>query len=141
MQRLSVFICQSEKTMRFLDYISILIWVFTTGCSKSGVERNCDKLKSAIVNSDKEKARDAITAFIRHMQDRNYTDENLRKLANEIDSECDINTTVLCFDCILTLPGQSEIMLSFQSGSSTLTRVIDISYSPDNKMKFSNMHE
>lgn len=127
--------------MRSLIYLSLLICLFTTGCSKPGVERNCDKLKSAIVNNDREKARDAITAFISHMQDRNYTDQNLQKLVSEINNECDINATDLCFDCIKTLPSQSEIVLSVQSGSSTISRVVDISYNTNNKMVFHNMHD
>jgi hypothetical protein len=127
--------------MRSFIYLSILILVFTTGCSKSGAEINCDKLKSAMVTNDVDKAKEAFTAFISHMQDRNYTEQNLQLLASDIDGGCDLNATILCFDCIQTLPGQTEFMLSFQSGSTNLSKVIDISYTPDNKIIFRNMHD
>ena len=57
------------------------------------------------------------------------------------NSICTMNASALCFDCIQTLPSQSEIRISFDNGASTVEKTIDISYNSNNKMIFYNLHD
>lgn len=127
--------------MRLPIIILVVFSLLVSGCSKNGLEGNCQKLKSAMINGNKDQARSAINDIISQLPNQNNTSQNLDRLAREIDVECDIDAEVLCFDCVKTLPSQSEIKLSFQSGSTTVNKIIDITYNSNNKMKFSNMHE
>ena len=47
----------------------------------------------------------------------------------------------ICFDCIKTLPSQSEIRVSYFGINGPVEKTIDIVYTTNNKMVFHNMHE
>lgn len=81
-----------------------------------------------------------ISKKVEQLSSQNYTQENLTNLAASLSNECDISVQVLCFSCIQTLPEQSEIRLSFNDSGSPVAKTIDISYTPDNKIKIVNMH-
>jgi hypothetical protein len=101
---------------------------------------NCDKLKAAIAADNVEQAGKQINATIRNLASRTNTAENLNRLAEALSS-CDLTATVLCFGCIQSLPEQSEIRIAFSTPDTTFSRIIDISYTPNNEMVFRNMHE
>jgi len=52
--------------------------------------------------------------------------DNLQKLTSIISSGCKINATLLCTECIQTLPPQSEIKISFSLSGTQYSKTIDI---------------
>jgi hypothetical protein len=112
----------------------------TIACTKEVPKATCQKLKSAILAEDKIQVGEQINAFIRHLNARTYTSEYLNSLTHAL-SKCDLTATVLCFNCIETLPEQSEIQISLSASGTTVTRTIDITYNARNEMVYSNIHE
>jgi hypothetical protein len=124
-----------------ISFLIILCAILTPGCKKDSSDQQCQKLKDGMAANNTETVKTVITQFINQLPSNSYTQNNLNYLASSLSGQCTISAKVLCFDCILTLPGQSEIRLSFIFSPSLVEKTIDISYSPDNKMKVVNMHE
>ena len=62
-------------------------------------------------------------------------------LADYLSGQCTMNAIIDCFNCIKTLPSQTEIEVYFISSGAQVQRTIDISYTSTNEMRFSNIHE
>lgn len=120
-----------------LLFLSILLF----SCKKHKPEQDCLKLPAAISSNNIEQVKTIITLYISKLPSATYTEQNLTQLTTTISNQCAISAVVLCFDCIDTLPSQSEIRVSIVSSGSIIKKTIDITYSPDKKMKFGNMHE
>lgn len=118
-----------------------IIAVTTLGCKKDFSDQECRELKDAMATNNIDAVKTIITQSITRLPSQNNTQQNLDALATSLSGQFTISAEVLCFGCIQTLPEQSEIKLSFISSGSPIYKIIDISYSPDNKMKFVNMHE
>lgn len=101
---------------------------------------NCEQLKNAMVNSDVDQARIAITAFIAGLYSDVYTEANINELVRLIENSCGIDGELFCFHCIDTLPGQTEIILRIRVNGVDVLKIIDLSHTPANKIKFVNMH-
>ena len=110
-------------------------------CKKSNVSGNCESLKDAILNNDVAKTGALVNNFIDQLRNKTYTEPNLTALVQKISSQCNVTGEVLCFDCIKTLPSQSEIRITINSGGTVVSKTIDISYSATNNMTFQNMHD
>ena len=119
-------------------FVTVLLIVLVSGCKKQSSPA-CEKLKESIATNNTEEVKSRITQFIYSLPSTDYTAQNLNHLAASL-SQCNISADVLCFDCIQTLPSESEIRISFNSSGTMVTKTIDISYSPGNKMKVVNMH-
>ena len=119
----------------------LFLSVLFLGCKKQRTEKDCIQLSAAIAANNIEQVKTIITGYISKLPSATYTEQNLTQLTASISGQCAITASVLCFDCIKTLPSQSEIRLSVVSGGLTITKTIDITYTPDKKMKFWNMHE
>jgi hypothetical protein len=127
--------------MRYL-FTLLFLSILVQGCKKQKAEpADCIQLSAAITANHIDQAKTSITAFINHLPSDAYTSQNLDQLADSISGQCAITAIVLCFDCIDTLPSQTEIRVSVSSEGSTISKTIDITYTPDNKMKFGNMHD
>ncbi|HMU47299.1 MAG TPA: hypothetical protein PKC72_13085 [Chitinophagaceae bacterium] len=128
--------------MKQLLLLSVTVSLFFfSGCKKENFSDKCSQLKEAIKTSNVSDAEDAINWFIGKLSSQTYSQQNLDNLATSISGNCSITVIVQCFSCIQTLPEQSEINISFSSGFIAFQKVIDISYTPDNKMKFVDMHD
>ncbi len=110
-------------------------------CDKDEISGNCESLKDGVINNNIDKVRPAIINFINELGSQAYNNANLTALVKKISSQCNITCVVLCFDCIKTLPSQSEIRIVINSGGTTVARTIDISYSMNHTMTFRNMHD
>jgi hypothetical protein len=123
--------------------LSTLIFIFTaTACRKeAATSSRCEALKQSLISGDREQARVAITAMIDKLPAKVYTKEGLDMLSDFISGQCSITAEVDCFNCIKTLPSQTEIEVYFISAGSQVHRTIDITYTPSNEMRFSNIHE
>src|SRR5688500_16526645 len=117
----------------------LLFACFVMGCKKSSDSPRCEEFRVNMLNNDKEAVKTTITWYIDGLPSKKYTAQNLVNLLNAIKRRCGIQGEVLCFDCIDTLPSQSEILLKF--GSPSIQKVIDITYTSANEMRFANMHE
>jgi hypothetical protein len=108
-----------------------------SGCKKEGVESlDCDGFRKGIVANDEERVKKSIAGLL-----GTYSQENINKLAAAIADQCTATATVDCFECIKTLPPQTEIIVLFNENGTTYRKLLDISYTPQNRMKMVAMHE
>jgi hypothetical protein len=129
-----------------MPYLRILSFVVSfvatlSGCKKDISTQECQKLKDGMVLNNTEEVKTVITQFINHLPSKTHTQQNVENLAASISANCAISAQVLCFGCIKTLPEQSEIRLSFMSSGTSIQKTIDISYTPDNEIRFVHMHD
>lgn len=128
--------------MKQLYFFLLAALLAVSSCKKNGIsEQKCSELKKGILADDKAVVGKHVNALIHNLPSSINTQENLNRLAQALSSQCDIIATVLCFNCIETLPAQSEIRLSFSAPGATVSRTMDISYTSDNRMVFSSLHE
>jgi hypothetical protein len=113
------------------------------GCQKPTVvkEADCQQLEHGITTGNIEEVKTVINAFIAGLPSQTYTEENLNKLVSAICQQCGTSVTLFCFDCIKTLPSQSEIRISYFGTDGPVEKTIDIIYTASNKMAFNNMHD
>jgi hypothetical protein len=102
---------------------------------------DCGQLQNGITTDNKEAVKEIINGFIAGLSSQTYTEQNLNALVSAINGQCGNTATLLCFDCIQTLPSQTEIRIAYAGVSGPVARTIDIIYTTSNKMTFSNMHE
>ena len=114
---------------------------FVFSCDKDGLSGSCDTLQDGIRNNNIDNVRSAINYFIDRLGSKQYNETNLTALVQIISSQCNLNCTVRCFNCIRTLPSESEIRITINSGGTTVGKTVDISYSPNNIITFVNMHD
>jgi hypothetical protein len=127
--------------MRNLIIFSFMVLLLNS-CKKETTDNtNCIKFKEAIEATNIEQTRTAIDNYINNLPSQDYTEQNINNLTHVISNACNITSGIYCFDCVYTLPSQTEIWVSFISGGATIKKTIDISYSADNKMKFVNLHD
>ena len=123
----------------------LLLFLFSVqllySCKKSNESDNCQSLKVAILNDDIATTEILINSLIEQLRNKTYTELNLNALIQRISTQCDVSSTVLCFDCIKRLPSQSEIKISISSAGTVVVKTIDISYSNSYTMTFRNMHQ
>ena len=85
--------------------------------------------------------RQAMEELFHTLPSLDYNKANMDLLIDKI-SDCDIDTGFYCFDCVQTLPSQTEIQLILQHNGSTIKKTLDISYnSSNNTLRFVNMHD
>ncbi|MGZ8544190.1 MAG: hypothetical protein ACXWV0_02790, partial [Flavisolibacter sp.] len=98
-------------------------------------------LAEALATQNQEATKGYFNNWINNLSNKNYTQANLQKLVIDINADCNLSAALHCFDCIKTLPEQSEISLTFQYNGNTMTRYADISRSADNKIIYLDFHE
>lgn len=91
--------------------------------------------------NNKDAVKTVINKFITRLSSETYTEENINKLTSMIDQECDLTCILLCFDCIKTLPSQTEIRISFSQSGSTVSKTLDLTYNSSDRIVFGNMHD
>ena len=105
------------------------------------MQNSCADLSRAVISSDKALAKSAIDNIISSIPSSQYTEGNIQNLVNKIAGDCNLQTIMICFDCIKTLPTQTEIRITINSGAAPVQKIIDLSYTSSNKMVFHNMHD
>lgn len=116
--------------------------ILLAACKKDAENGNCVLLKEGMKANNVQHVGEVITKYIGTLPSNEYTEENVNKLVLAIKGQCNLNTGVYCFDCISTLPSQTEIWIEFNNAGSTLRKTIDLTYAAGtNKMKFGNMHD
>jgi len=125
--------------MRMISLIiSMLFLIFA--CKKTSLKDSCENLKHGILSDDIAMAKSAVNDIIMTLPDQDYTQPNLQSLVNKLNTHCNLTTEILCYDCIKTLPSESEIRVSVNSSASSQQKVMDISYTAANRMTCVSMH-
>ena len=120
--------------------LSLICGQLLFSCNKDETPGICQTLQNGVLNNDIAKTEVAINSFINQLRNKIYSEANLTALVKKISSQCAVICEILCFDCIKTLPSQSEIRIEINSGGSLVVRTIDISYSNTHTMTFRDMH-
>ena len=129
-------------TRKYFPLLAIPLLSAALSCSKQDSERDyCQELRDGVTNSNVEEVRHVITQFINGLSSQDYTEENINNLVNVIEDYCDGSAAMLCFDCVRTLPSQTEIQIWYPGSSGLVIKVIDITYTTNNEMKFGNLHD
>jgi hypothetical protein len=123
-------------------FIVIAMFFLLPACKKEKiVTADCQQLQNGITTDNKEEVKKVINAFIASLPSQTYTEQNLNALVNVINGKCGETAALLCFDCIQTLPSQTEIRISYAGITGPVAKTIDIIYTATNTMTFSNIHE
>ncbi len=121
-------------------YFLFLMAVLLTSCKKnvSGTEIKCEPLQQGLLNKDVSLVKSSLGNFL----SIKYTQQNFNKLTDTISNNCDITIEYNCFNCIQTLPPQSEIGLAFldNNGDSTI-RILNLAAAPDSTIQLLNIQE
>jgi hypothetical protein len=118
----------------------IVIITLLVSCRKETLRSDCEGLRNGLSADDAASVQTIITDFIAGLPNDSYDANNINALASRISSECNVSAEVICFDCIQTLPSQSEIRISFDSAGGQIQKCIDLSYNAQNKIIFRAMH-
>lgn len=110
-------------------------------CYKDADDHNCYELKAALAANDVAKTGAAMNKYIGNLPSQVYGKANINVLCQHISSGCGLMAKTGCFDCIKTLPSQSEIHISYEAGGSLQTKVVDLSYTAANTIVFLNLHD
>lgn len=110
-------------------------------CKKDSQSGNCELLKNALIADVKDDVKALVNTYISQTPSQVYTAQNMDALASALSKECSLSPLVLCFDCVFTLPSMSEIQITVTSIQPNVSRVLDISYTPDNKMTCVSVHD
>jgi len=124
-------------------FLILLTGLLFTSCKKEtqpAITGDCENLKQGVLSDNFVLVKTAINNYIEQLSSNLHTQEDLDKLVAYISTKC-TNATAFCYNCIFTYPGQSEIIITFNSGGSTIKKVIDITGHPYEKMRFGSMHE
>ncbi len=119
-----------------MKYLLLLILPLVLSCQKELPETtstqtiiNCDLLQQGLTENDVA----MIDQSLGKLLDVEYSNENLNQLASEISSDCDLSATLTCFDCIQTLPAQSDMTVAFLYNGDATTRELDFIPGVNNK--------
>jgi hypothetical protein len=85
---------------------------------------NCDLLQQGLIANDASMIRSSLGNLL----NTDYSEENLSKLADTISKSCDIEAVLVCFECIETLPAQSDMTLTFMYNGNSITKELDFVY-------------
>ena len=125
--------------MRMISIIISLLFL-TFACKKTGLKDSCENLKQGILSDDIAMAKSAVNDIIMTLPNQDYTQTNLQSLINKLNTHCNLTTELVCYDCIKTLPSESEIRVSVNLSASSQQKVMDISYTATNRMTCVSMH-
>lgn len=128
--------------MRHFLLITIVGIFLLPACKKQQLRKpDCQQLRNGISANNKDEVKGVINGFIAGLPSQTYTEQNLNALVDAINGQCGETATMLCFDCIQTLPSQTEIRIAYSGINGPVAKTIDIIYTANNKMTFSNLHE
>ena len=98
-------------------------------------------MKKALVINAKDDVKAIVNAYIAQLPSQAYTEQNINALSTSLSQQCSVSTLLFCFDCIATLPSMTEIQVTVTSTQPTVSKVLDISYTPANNMTCVGVHE
>ena len=129
--------------MRYVKIFCLIVCIccIALGCKKDKGDNHCEDLKNALVADAKDDIKLLVNTYISQLPSQAYTAQNINALTSSLSKECSISTLVFCFDCVFTLPSMSEIQITVTSTQPTISKVVDISYTPANNMTCVHVHD
>lgn len=138
--------------MKYIQIVIAACSLAATGCSKDeqsipAGSCNCEVLKQSIRDADANQARTEFFSLTADLlpeitpRDEWGQEDNIQRLAHRISSQCGIEATVPCYNCIETLPPQSEMILSFTEQGIPYRIAADISYTPQKMLRLVAFHQ
>ena len=125
---------------RLLSFTLILFALVALGCRKDEMQKaNCDKLQQAILAGNPDEVETEINRICESLTTSTDSEASLDNLSKAISTQCKVNAVTLCYNCIETLPEQSEIKISIVTPGSQKDKIIDIIRSSD-RFVFAGMH-
>ena len=122
-----------------MKYGCLLLIVFLlSDCSKdpSHIEISCTSLKQGLLKNDTTVVKDFFGALL----SMKYTSQNFNKLTDTLSQSCNITVENSCFNCVETLPPQSEIDVALldNNGDSTI-RILNLEAAADSTIRLLNI--
>lgn len=121
--------------------------ILALGCEKDNSER-CEGLRTAVQNDDIGAVKEIVNRLTADLnaQAATATDPDghyntYLTLIDRLNDECDLNATGVCYACIDTYPGTSEIKLIIPLGTHSKTRIIDLRPDQEGRFVCTGMHE
>jgi hypothetical protein len=122
--------------------------LFFTGCRKDNMgSLNCEQIRTGLLTNHEELVEEAINRFTLSLRPDPASSDlyghrlNIGKLVQMLNGDCHLSATAGCYNCIKTNPPQTEIFITINSGTTTVNKVIDLSYDRNKRLIFSNMHD
>ena len=136
--------------MRTLPTLTLALATFLilSACKKDNTRTSsCEQLKNGLLTNDinlvKQQFETLLASYTPNhtAQDTYGHKANLDNLVVQLNGDCAFTARMDCYNCIKTLPPQSEIKITVAAGSTQVQRIIDLSYDNSNRLVFRNMHD
>ncbi|MFN4312910.1 MAG: hypothetical protein ACK4E0_01360 [Chitinophagaceae bacterium] len=131
-----------------LRYASIfLTCLLLAACSRDESDVNgfsCAELQAAVVSNDlamMKRVVEPLMASLSRPSSFAHGQNQLETVAAFLNECASTEASLLCFECIYTLPAQSEILIKVQTGSGSLSKVVDISRDKNGVLRVVNIHD
>jgi hypothetical protein len=124
--------------------IPILMFSLMAGCEKSK-EIKCEGLVTALETENVEMMKQLVSDLASDLDpketdtDRDGHYNSYLEVINRLNN-CGLNAVGICYGCIDTLPAMSEIRVSINTGTGSITRIIDLSRDASGRFVCKNMH-
>ncbi len=126
----------------------LLIVSFFFSCSKDKLSKNeCEDLKLAIINMDENALPKLINDLCHDLKPIPATGDdlghrqNINILMSRLETNCTIETELICYACIKTNPLETEIKVTVTTDTGTYASVIDIATPEADKLSYENIHK
>ncbi|MGC4034573.1 MAG: hypothetical protein QM764_01340 [Chitinophagaceae bacterium] len=126
---------------RFISALFALIVLSAVGCRKDDLSSpDCGKLQQAILAGNPDEVEAEINNICASLSASNDSEQSFNEITKAIGTQCKLNAVALCYNCIETLPAQSEIKITVQTSTGFKEKIIDITRS-GNHFIFAGMHD
>lgn len=120
---------------------AILLFLAISACTKDDMQpASSDKLQRAVLAGNPDEVETEINKVCASMPAPDDSENALNELSKAILAQCDVSASVVCYNCISTLPAQSEIKISVNYQGLKKDKIIDITRSA-NRFVFAGMHD
>ena len=109
---------------------------------------SCNNLITGLIAYNDDKVKVEINKLLADLHPSSTDDDpsghknNTDTLLNRLNTCCDgLRASLVCYNCILTYPGQSEIRVDIDSSGYKVSRTIDICNPEDDILRFMRAHE
>lgn len=132
--------------MKFNLLILLLVGLSSTRCSK-GDRPFCSDIKEGLLNFETSLIKPGMDGILQDLDPADNADDmigheaNLQTFIERINSDCDIEVSLICYACIKTFPAQSEVKIRVDSSGFSVSRTIDIRTPSNDVMSVVGIHK
>lgn len=133
------------KNNVFIGIVLSLMVLCIYSCSKPIPD--CIKIKEAVLADDEQTLRNEINKLCANFTPKiaigdDYGQKaNFSTLAENIKGNCDIETSEVCYLCLAAEPPVSTFRISFIEDTSIITKTVEISLSPYNRLQYKSIRD